>query len=568
MKILDLYITDVCNLNCDYCYIDVVKKEDDSFDGKIFFERVDLLKYDAIKFLWWEPLIKWKDIKNIISHVRIKKPETSFTIITNGILLNNEIIDFISISENVEILLSLHDGWLPIIRRKKQKLMKISSKISFYIIFDPRNFQDALKKFLEFSAAGFRNFCFAPEIYANWSQEKLSRLEVILRSLIPFIQKYKMTIWGIQTQFLKKMDYGCEKQVYDKNGVFHACNRFRALKKQSTFQYKKIYDYFHTQIDYKNDPYRWFYVCPVWWYLDNQDSLETAIVSYKELNNIFLNFHKAINAWKLNFLSDTLDEIRFNLTRQCNIRCNYCYVDFKNEALDFHEARNIVDFFIEQPGDEKTFSFFWGEPLLEKQLLYKIVQYIEKKNTVFQKKISYKIATNFLWVNEEVIAFLRLHNFQIHISCNGAPATNNAMRDNSTSLLLKNMRKFIWAWDFKNTVILFAFSPQEIWMIASNLKFLFSLWLYRINFELVFLPSITWEKEHLLHAAKEIYSFASHNFLDIQNIEKKNTYLDIDTKWRCNDNSLEFYGNSVDSESKKYFDTLLSKLFSHARTKT
>ena len=51
MKILDLYITDVCNLNCDYCYVDVVKKENTQFNQEEFAQRVDLLSFDAIKFL-------------------------------------------------------------------------------------------------------------------------------------------------------------------------------------------------------------------------------------------------------------------------------------------------------------------------------------------------------------------------------------------------------------------------------------------------------------------------------------------------------------------------------------
>jgi len=51
MKILDLYITKVCNLDCEYCYVDVVKKEGKEFDVKDFTERVNLLDYDHIKFL-------------------------------------------------------------------------------------------------------------------------------------------------------------------------------------------------------------------------------------------------------------------------------------------------------------------------------------------------------------------------------------------------------------------------------------------------------------------------------------------------------------------------------------
>jgi hypothetical protein len=50
--------------------------------------------------------------------------------------------------------------------------------------------------------------------------------------------------------------------------------------------------------------------------------------------------------------------------------------------------------------------------------------------------------------------------------------------------------------------------------------------------------------------------------ITIENIrEDRNTFLDIDTKGRCGDNSLEFYGKQVDSDSKKYFDSLLFELY-------
>jgi len=109
-----------------------------------------------------------------------------------------------------------------------------------------------------------------------------------------------------------------------------------------------VYDYFHEKTGYRDDPNRWFYVCPVGWFLDNKHDLEEKTRSYVRLNSIFLDFHRTINAESINFLNPHISEIRFNLTRQCNIRCEYCYVDFKNESLPFQEAKNIIDFFIEQ----------------------------------------------------------------------------------------------------------------------------------------------------------------------------------------------------------------------------
>jgi sulfatase maturation enzyme AslB (radical SAM superfamily) len=78
------------------------------------------------------------------------------------------------------------------------------------------------------------------------------------------------------------------------------------------------------------------------------------------LNQVFISFFRDIQKIKghINFLTENIEEIRFNITAQCNIRCEYCYVDFQNRTLDKQKAKNIIDFYIAQPGDKKIVSFF------------------------------------------------------------------------------------------------------------------------------------------------------------------------------------------------------------------
>lgn len=82
MKILDLYITKLCNLHCEYCYVDI------GYDAKIFnpekfLEIFDWKKYNHIKFFGGEPLLKWEEIQQIVIWIRAKKPKMIFSVITN-----------------------------------------------------------------------------------------------------------------------------------------------------------------------------------------------------------------------------------------------------------------------------------------------------------------------------------------------------------------------------------------------------------------------------------------------------------------------------------------------------
>lgn len=560
MKTLDLYITRICNLDCEYCYVDIVKKEDNIFPVTDFLDRVNLLEYDDIKFFGWEPLTRFSLIQDIVESVSTKKKKVSFTIVTNGILLSEEKISYI-LKHNVNVVISIHEGSFPHLKSKIELLKKLWNKGGFYIIFDPHNFQTSLKNFLFFFSQGFKNFCFAPEIYSDWNEKNLHALQKLLEKITPSILKYHLNISGISHNYLKTPNRACEKTVYDETGSFRPCNRFKALRWKEKFNYKQVYDAFDEIISYNSDPLRWFYICPVWWYIDhNGGDVKESITRFKKLNHVFIHFFREIHKHHRSFLSQDIQEIRFNLTKQCNLRCEYCYVDFKNEVLSYSAATNIIDFYLEQLGEKIDFSFFGGEPLLEFELLEKLVAYICKKNTERKKEITFTIATNFTLISEKVIQFLRTHKFELHISFNGDKDENDASRDLSSEKVLRNIEKFLRDDEREKVCILFAFAPQSVENIYKNMNFLIQKWFRIFNLELIFWKEYSWKQEDIQKAVSYFQEILK-KFPDIQykNLDKKKVYLDIDTDGRCNENSLDFHAEWLNLNAKKVFDRLLLK---------
>lgn len=206
MKVLDLYITKVCNLDCEYCYVDVVKKEDHVFNSENFSQRVNLLQYDIIKFFGGEPLVRWKQIQEIVLAVKNKKPSIQCVIVTNGILITQDKIPFLQ-KYDVECMVSIHDGGYEQLKKKIPTLLLLKHLVGFYIIFDPDSLHIALKKFLYFFSQGFSNFSFAPQIYADWSNKNLTSLEKTLHILTSYIRKYNIRVAGIPTNYLKDMNF-------------------------------------------------------------------------------------------------------------------------------------------------------------------------------------------------------------------------------------------------------------------------------------------------------------------------------------------------------------------------
>ena len=568
MKILDLYITKVCNLNCEYCYVDLVKDEQ-SFKYDKFIERIDLLKYDHIKFFWWEPLIKWNDIKKLILSVRSKNKNTSFTIVTNWLLLNENIVIF-CMKYNVEIVISMHYKWIKNTIKETSKYLYAKKIIGFSFIFEEWKIEFPYKVIKLLSDIGFINFILSPELYSNWGKDNLLLLnKEFLKLEELFILNKNINFKWINTDELKLIVKWCEKIIMWKTWDIFLCNRFKDLDKLKEFNYKKIYEKYNKIIDIDNDKNKWFYICPIWWFLDSLNinkNIEKRVLEFRSLNLLFLSFYKKINniKWKINFLSDNINEIRFNLTLQCNIRCDYCYVDFKNDTLDEKQAKNIIDFFMYQDWKTKTVSFFWWEPFLEYNLLVKLVEYTKKIALKKNKSVNFTIATNFLLINNKKIGFLKENNFKVHISFNWIKDINNKMRDNSSNLLLNNIEKYsniIWK---DNITILLAFSNKEVSNLHRNLEYIHNLWFKNINLEIIFWKKYLWNRLDINLLKRELIKIKNSYFyknVNLINIQEKFKILDISVDWKAWENSFEFNNYDVEFKVKKIFDMLIIKIF-------
>ena len=88
-----LFVTENCNLDCDYCYVKEKNGKNLDFDtGK---KAIDLLKSSRsedrlLHFFGGEPLLNFDIVKKLVEYGGGIK----FQISTNGILLNDEILDF------------------------------------------------------------------------------------------------------------------------------------------------------------------------------------------------------------------------------------------------------------------------------------------------------------------------------------------------------------------------------------------------------------------------------------------------------------------------------------------
>jgi uncharacterized protein len=108
-------VTSVCNYNCKYCTIEsrfnehsenIFMKQEIAYKGIKLLERNT--KKVKIIFYGGEPLLNFDIIRYTVNEARKTKLDTKFSIITNGSIINNEIIEFIK-DNNISLSVSL-DG--------------------------------------------------------------------------------------------------------------------------------------------------------------------------------------------------------------------------------------------------------------------------------------------------------------------------------------------------------------------------------------------------------------------------------------------------------------------------
>ena len=94
------------------------------------------------------------------------------------------------------------------------------------------------------------------------------------------------------------------------------------------------------------------------------------------------------------------------LTRRCKHNCPFCLVDKSGGSLNIETAKKTLDFFLRQPGEEKTIKFFGGEPLLEFGLLKKSVDYCGRINKRFNKRINFIVSTTGSLLDKRILKFI------------------------------------------------------------------------------------------------------------------------------------------------------------------
>ena len=225
VKALCLHIAHDCNLACKYCFA-----EEGEYHGRralMSFEvgkkALDFLVANSgnrvnleVDFFGGEPLMNWDVVKQLVAYGRsLEKPNNKkfrFTLTTNGVLLNDEVMEFVN-KEMSNVVLSLDGrkevndrmrpfrtgkGSYDLIVPKFQKLAEIRNQTNYYIRGTfTRNNLDFSEDVKHFADLGFKQMSIEPVVgpeedpYSIREQDLPQIMEEYDKLALEYIDRYK-----------------------------------------------------------------------------------------------------------------------------------------------------------------------------------------------------------------------------------------------------------------------------------------------------------------------------------------------------------------------------------------
>lgn len=120
-----------------------------------------------------------------------------------------------------------------------------------------------------------------------------------------------------------------------------------------------------------------------------------------------------------------ISAITLMMVQECNLRCKYCYAgdgEYNEKGrMSLKTAIAAVDFLIAQSGNRNNLSivFFGGEPLLNFDVLKKIVEYANTQSELYNKNISYSMTCNGTLINKDITKFIVENKIAVQVSVDG-----------------------------------------------------------------------------------------------------------------------------------------------------
>ncbi len=162
--------------------------------------------------------------------------------------------------------------------------------------------------------------------------------------------------------------------------------------------------------------------------------------SYSEINELYkqgmlFSDDKEYEALKNMENNVPLKAMCLNVAHDCNLRCEYCFASKGNFGgkpvlMPFEVGKSAIDFLVEKSKNRRNLEidFFGGEPLLNFDVVKKIVEYARSLESKHNKNFRFTITTNGLLLTDDKIDYINKEMSNCVLSLDGRKEINDKLR--------------------------------------------------------------------------------------------------------------------------------------------
>lgn len=167
-----------------------------------------------------------------------------------------------------------------------------------------------------------------------------------------------------------------------------------------------------------------------------------------------------------------------HLTEACNLACKYCTLQQSSRVMTQETAFKTAELILKDNHPNIGLGFYGGEPLLCKELIYDVIDYIKEKAAGTNKNIYYKITTNGLLLDEAFISYAGREGILIALSMDGHEKAHDRNRvdhkGKGTYARLKEIVPMLLT-ENRYTPVMMTVTPNNVTYFADSVSHVYSM---------------------------------------------------------------------------------------------
>lgn len=172
--------------------------------------------------------------------------------------------------------------------------------------------------------------------------------------------------------------------------------------------------------------------------------------------------------------SNVIKALCLHVAHTCNLNCSYCFASqgkYQGERalMSFETGKRAFDFLIENSGTRRNLEvdFFGGEPLMNWEVVVKLVEYARSIEKQHNKNFRFTLTTNGVLLDDEKIDFLNEHMSNVVLSLDGRPEIHDHFRKDyngkgSYDIILPKFKRLVEKREGKNYYMRGTFTHNNV----------------------------------------------------------------------------------------------------------